>query len=444
MGFATKLSLSIGLHLNSARWNLDEASKERRSRVFWQTFTQDTWLSFGFGRPPSIIPSFVDCGFPKDLDEYTNIEGGKEMGFHIWTWQYTRLLHNVMTTAFGARLPPYSMILDLDRKIRDFPVPKYLQPNCDELENPYPTPHLIMQRWIILSFKESTLLNLHRTYFAQALHDQPQDLLKHRYGPSVIATYRSAWRLIEGLKLPSRRTPDLLSRYSLAWSQALSAAIVMCLLVTRAPNSTLAAPCLETLDTVERLFTLAASNCRAASNNLESIKKLRLKGHEAIHRGQTSDPTLTPADLDHMNGKTHLISEERCPSPHAHSTSSQSSPTSDSSSGGTSNASFVFDGELMNMDNIHPRIIQDMKAFDGFDLSSYHHQAQTSEFIFDLPPESATLSQVMPDIQYQDTSIYGSDLFSQLPASGSHQAKPAHEPPFLDATWQSFVEQLGF
>ena len=69
------------------------------------------------------------------------------------------------------------------------------------------------------------LLNLHRTYFAQALHDQPQDLLKHRYGPSVMATYRSAWRLIEGLKQPSKKTPKLLSRHSLAWSQNLSAAV---------------------------------------------------------------------------------------------------------------------------------------------------------------------------------------------------------------------------
>jgi hypothetical protein len=42
----------------------------------------------------------------------------------------------------------------------------------------------------------------------------------------------------------------------------------MCLLVTRAPNSSLATSSLEELDTVERLFTLAASNCRAASNNL--------------------------------------------------------------------------------------------------------------------------------------------------------------------------------
>jgi hypothetical protein len=46
----------------------------------------------------------------------------------------------------------------------------------------------------------------------------------------------------------------------------------MCLLVTRAPNSTLATSSLEELDTVERLFTLAASNCRAASNNLASTR----------------------------------------------------------------------------------------------------------------------------------------------------------------------------
>lgn len=83
----------------------------------------------------------------------------------------------------------------------------------------------MQNRSYILSNTPLALLNLHRTYFAQALHEQPHDLLKHRYGPSVVATYRSAWRLIEGLKLPSRKSPNLLSRYSLAWSQVLSAAV---------------------------------------------------------------------------------------------------------------------------------------------------------------------------------------------------------------------------
>ena len=224
---------------------------------------------FSFGRPPSLNPAFIDCALPADLDQYINKSGGKEMGckcmcpppslsfpisrnafvpvVHAWQWQYTRLLHNVMATAFGAKMPPYSIVLDLDRKIRDFPVPKYLQPNCDPAEDPPPPPELIMQRWIVLSSKEasksgshatmginpvelniflpSALLNLHRTYFAQALHEQPHDLLRHRYGPSVMATYRSAWRLIEGLKKPSTKISQLLSRYSLAWSQGLSAAV---------------------------------------------------------------------------------------------------------------------------------------------------------------------------------------------------------------------------
>ena len=136
------------------------------------------YQSFSFGRPPSLIPSFIDCGFPRDLDEYTNKDGGKEMGckFHIlspyphvtksiylpsvhtWTWQYTRLLHNVMTSAFGAKMPPYPAVLDLDRKIRDFPVPKYLQPICASIEDSPPRQELTMQRWIVLSSKEASKL----------------------------------------------------------------------------------------------------------------------------------------------------------------------------------------------------------------------------------------------------------------------------------------------
>jgi hypothetical protein len=37
-----------------------------------------------------------------------------------------------MVNAFGAKTPTYSTILELDRKIRDFPVPPHLQPRCNE------------------------------------------------------------------------------------------------------------------------------------------------------------------------------------------------------------------------------------------------------------------------------------------------------------------------
>lgn len=101
------------------------------------------------------------------------------------------------------------------------------------------------------------------------------------------------------------------------------------------------------------------------------------------------------------------------------------------------------------MDNLHPRIVQDMKAFDNYDISDYNAQLQPGEFLYDLPPN--TYPQAMADIQYQDASIYGNDLFVQPPMSGYQQngLAPATNglspgPPVLDTTWQSFVEQLGF
>jgi hypothetical protein len=60
-----------------------------------------------------------------------------------------------MTTAFGTKIPAYATIIDLDRKIRDFPVPVYLRPICTG-EVPPPTMVLLMQRWWVVSSKETS------------------------------------------------------------------------------------------------------------------------------------------------------------------------------------------------------------------------------------------------------------------------------------------------
>ena len=69
------------------------------------------------------------------------------------------------------------------------------------------------------------LLNLHRPYFAQALQESPADIQRHRYLPSIIATYRSAWRLSRGLAMTWMAVPRILARLTLPWSHALSAAV---------------------------------------------------------------------------------------------------------------------------------------------------------------------------------------------------------------------------
>jgi hypothetical protein len=133
---------------------------------------------------------------------------------HRWNYEFIKLLSRVMAIAFTSRPPPYAAVLDLDRKLRDFYVPTHLrlqwtgQESWDNL--------LWIKRWVVLSNKEwgkrfssfdyvdvnwigpVALLNIHRAYFSEALRENPLDPLRHRYGLSVMALYRSSFRLVEG------------------------------------------------------------------------------------------------------------------------------------------------------------------------------------------------------------------------------------------------------
>lgn len=54
--------------MNSARWKLDEVNAQRRSRVFWQLFTQDTWIvSCPFFLLP-VLPFLFYTSMPPPLD----------------------------------------------------------------------------------------------------------------------------------------------------------------------------------------------------------------------------------------------------------------------------------------------------------------------------------------------------------------------------------------
>lgn len=90
---------------------------------------------------------------------------------------------------------------------------------------PCPLGLLLMSSFFSFFWVATALLNLHRPYFAQALNDGPQDLLKHRYAPSVLAIYRSAWRIIEALRMTQERVPFVTERWGMPWSLSMSAAV---------------------------------------------------------------------------------------------------------------------------------------------------------------------------------------------------------------------------
>ncbi|KAI0713141.1 fungal-specific transcription factor domain-containing protein [Cerioporus squamosus] len=477
IGHTVKLGHSIGLHMNSHRWRLDEAATAQRNRVFWQLFFQDTWLSYGFGRPPSINLSFVDCEMPQD-PEVSEDQDKREVGFHLWTWQYTRFFQGINTTAFGAKSPPYPKVMEIDRRVRDFPVPASLRIQCGDREDPPPSTALIMQRLLGTFMKESTLLNLHRPYFSQALNGSPEDPLKHRYGPSVMAIYRSAWRIFTTARCAYKMIPGITARLGHLWSYTIAGSIVMCLLVVRAPSSTLAKSSLAELDKLSELFEEAANHSQIVSNNLDVVRKIHTQAHEAMNRMHAAEDTARiHSELDRLGGKTHLI----CPTEERRMVCGEAERRS--VNGSMRTATFPPYEPPVQPENIHPTIVQDMRAFDvetfdpttqvmiNLDLPSTVFDPAQMDFSFPQfefsPPAMSTGSgsmgtpMGMPGGSLGSTPEgWGEPALNGAAGSGAAGIPGgmnghtnghvpgmdplASGPPVLDATWQAFVEQLGF
>ncbi|KAG6827100.1 hypothetical protein H0H92_013212 [Tricholoma furcatifolium] len=317
-----------------------------------------------------------------------------------------------MATAFGPKQPTYNTILALDRQIRDFPIPEEWRPICRGV--PIPT-ELCLKRWTILAAKEtndfpwlSALLNLHRAYFAKALQEMP------------------AWRLMKYLIGVWTDSSRVLSRLTLPWSQALSAAIVMCLIVTRAPMSNMAASALSELDRMYALFQDASSTARSAKNLLGSIQSLHKKAHDVLNQSRGPIEGLpSNAELDRWSGKTHLLTEVGAPDsgnpssipPCAKYTATVNEYWSDA-----------------QVDQMHPTLAHDMRGFV--------FREHTSEEFYDIPTSSLP-QPTIPDLPIGDPMFFNPAEFHV------HQPQSHHSPflqnaPMLDATWQNFAEQLGF
>ncbi|KAA1467856.1 hypothetical protein DENSPDRAFT_833009 [Dentipellis sp. KUC8613] len=423
LGIAVKMAHSMGLHLKGARWKLDEEESQRRSRVFWHVFSVDTWCGFGFGRPPSTNLAFVDCDMPVDQEEHTTADGKKEIGYHRWNSLFSRLAYQVMVTVFGAQTPQYMVIMDVDRQIREFATPEYLRLGLENESRPDSTPEMTCQRWIVYSYKEWTLLNIHRAYFAVALREKPNELLKHKYGPSVMAVYRAAYRTVEGAEIAARHIHGMLFRTDFQCSRILSASIVVCLLVCSAPSSELAPACLDVLDRACGFFEHAASRGNnSASENLDFVQNLRRQGHEAMDKTRDQlGSSMSATELERLGGMTHLI-QPLGPSISDVCRSSRNMTTTTPNSG--------------TLDPGSPQSFGVLPAspYSFFDSSPQYQQTAAP------PQPSASQSMDVPLSNF----LTQPNMFSgqQPDAVSSNGQTPA--PYILDATWQDFVQQLGF
>ncbi|KAI1790939.1 hypothetical protein LXA43DRAFT_973323 [Ganoderma leucocontextum] len=449
-------TLGYSVYVSGCKWQLDEVAIAKRGRVFWQIFTQDTWNSFGFGRPPNINLAFVDCAIPKPEEILTSNGTAWSTEYHVWTWQFAKIVHTIMTNAFAGKPPAYTRIIELDKRIRDFPDPPCIQPptgppSTNGSDNITRT----MQALLVTLAKDTTHLNLHRPYLSQALKDSPEDPLRHKYGASVMIIYRSVWRILNAFQSARQTAPDITARITLPWSHSLSCAILLCLMITRAPTSALASPALVELDKICELFEEATHTSQIASNNIHVLRKLRKQAHAAVSKVMAEDAALVSAELDRLGGRTqllHTVSEwrtachpdivtrdgyMRTPSRHKERSVFETQANPNGYVQG-----LVAEDQPMDDSIVNPPAYDSTELNFDF-LTEQAQQAPQGR----VPQQIPTDFPQVPDMQNLDW-IQSFLEMTEGPPQPLTQAPAATEtavptPAEMDATWQALVAQLG-
>ncbi|KNZ79894.1 hypothetical protein J132_08552 [Termitomyces sp. J132] len=297
-----KLAQSIGLHRDSARFDMDPKTVQRRRALFWELFSTDLFYSLATGRPPSVRLSYVDSEFPEDDEATIDNDGNVLKGYYQWKYEFTKEIASTVTElTLTAEPPHYQTVLDLDRKVREKILPPHLNVFMSP-EDKHCTPSVYMR---------GSLLYIHRSFFAQAMLDHPTNPLRSPYAPSFLAAYRCASGVIKSNLNHFDRFPDLCCRWWSIWTHLFSAAIIVGTIVTRSPSSSMAPSAFIELGLACDLFEKGASHSRRARSGLAILGKLREKAFQVYSQfrsgNQSTNAVLSVGKPDYGDDELALF-----------------------------------------------------------------------------------------------------------------------------------------
>ncbi|KAJ3502601.1 hypothetical protein NLJ89_g8811 [Agrocybe chaxingu] len=311
------LSQTIGLHRDSARWGLSPKMVQRRRTLFWGLFVADVWQSMNNGRPPSFSLAYADCS---SLNTRT-IKTAPSVRRVFENWQFrfaSECVADVTARTLTAEAPSYATIMDLDRKVREFPLPEGLG-SSDDFGTSF-------QRFVLEHIKETVLMYIHRSFFAQAIMDHPANPLKSTYAPSFLAAYRASSTILKVVREQVKMWPNSCSRFWSMWTFAFSAAVVFGTVATRGPRSPLAQSAMAELEQACVLFSKAAATSLRAATALPILIRLSEKARYALAAAQKDPSPLsgdkggllwnikqedTEDELSILAGRTRFISTKK-------------------------------------------------------------------------------------------------------------------------------------
>ena len=159
-----------------------------------------TWSfqSLNTGRPPSFSLAYVDCGFPQydasssgkggsfgsscklfDKVSWTHILSPIRSFFTVEIWQCrfaAECVAEVTSRILTAEVPSYATIMELDRKVREFPLPEGMVSSSDDLAGSF-------QKCVLDHIRETgtdiflSFLNQSSSWRVYSTHVHPPKLL---------------------------------------------------------------------------------------------------------------------------------------------------------------------------------------------------------------------------------------------------------------------------
>ncbi|KZT12061.1 uncharacterized protein LAESUDRAFT_720038 [Laetiporus sulphureus 93-53] len=274
MGLLAKLAQSLGLHRDGVGKMIPE-ELDKRKALLWNMMSVDVRLALMLRRPPSLSIHHVDVKRPA-YNFFDSPTASISATYHEWRDTFlAQCQYPVLELIIAPQPPPYADVLALDTKIRDLEIPPAL--HMVDTDAGAPQHPVGLQQALTLCTREIAILNLHRSYLTQALRAQDGFTIKSKYSPSVLAVYSSACNLIWTVHTCYKWEPELIVRFSVVWSNCLSAALALCLILGRAPSSPLSPHALAEVDKVRRLFIEVRDRCPAVAKALPALEACAAK-----------------------------------------------------------------------------------------------------------------------------------------------------------------------
>ncbi|KAF9485642.1 hypothetical protein BDN70DRAFT_870940 [Pholiota conissans] len=395
MGLACKLAQSIGLHRDCARWKLTPAEVQKRRALFWELFITDCWQSLATGRLATFSLPFVDSELPLDPDQTMADDGSVIPSFPFWKARFgAECVSAVVQGTLTSRAPKYSIILDLDRKVRDMELPAYAQGQPPKGVGLAQT----MSHFMPHNYRELTLLYIHRCFFAHAISSHPLDPIKSQYAPSFLAGYRSACTILSSVKQQFTLFPAQIARFWVLWTHAFSASVMLASVVTNGSRSKIAPAALLEFNNACELFQTASGYGGRAVKFLPILRRLQMKAHQALREANSGNPPSIPNDIfkpskpgnkkDEMSifsGKTHTVTTKTTTSPPSNRDTTIALSSSGSSSRASSDSPSQIFVDNPQFANVHPSLVSELSTFHGHIKAQIQNAHRNGELYADTP-----------------------------------------------------------